>query len=55
MSIPFLVIFKTFQHMRAILDLKLEEAIKNGSDLEAVTDFYIGRDPNLLARKTRRF
>ena len=47
-SIPFLVVFKTFQHMRAILDNKLEEAVKNGGDLEAVTDFYIGRDPLLL-------
>lgn len=54
-SIPYLVIFKTFQHMRRILDTKIEEAIKNGGDLEAVSDFYIGRDPNLLARKARRF
>lgn len=41
--------------MRHILDTKIEEAIKNGGDLESVNDFYIGRDPNLLARKNRKF
>lgn len=50
-SIPFLMVFKTFQHMRRILDLKIEEALKNGDDLEKVTDFYIGNDKRLLARK----
>ncbi len=53
-SIPFLMIFKTFQHMRRILDLKIEEALKNGDDLEKVTDFYIGNDKSLIARKMNK-
>lgn len=37
--------------MRRILDAKIEEALKNGDDLEKVTDFYIGADKKLWDRK----
>lgn len=46
------MIFKTFQKMRTILDQKIEEAKKNGRDVEAINDFYIKNDKKLLKRKT---
>jgi len=46
------MIFKTFQKMREILDQKIEEAKKNGRDIEAINDFYIKNDKKLLKRKT---
>jgi hypothetical protein len=37
--------------MRAILDIKIQEAIKNGEDIEKISDFYILNNKNLIERK----
>lgn len=37
--------------MRAILDMKIQEAIKNGEDIEKVSDFYVLNNKNLIERK----